>query len=497
MCCLCLLLVFPACSHKEEVEAQVPYDSRVQGRVCFELVRKNVYLLSSLSQAKTIKVTMVSMDGDTLTLPSLPLEGTEDLIRTPYYPVKAGEYFVIGYKCFDLQADLIEDLDISIDEDNYVEVVAGEDLNLSLPTEVKRVLTTSNLYNTLYGICLEILGDNTDLWPKSWDFESGEISIDWAGLEFDTDANSNPTDVIGLVIDGTPQYVINSDTQEEQLVSLVEFRDMKVLPACVSNLTALQSIVVRNCALEELPAELAYSFINSLSVENTNLASLPSELGTMSALTSVEFRGNQMTEFPTCLTDVRTMEIFSLDNERISSIPESIANWGDHLVALDICRTDIEAVPDVFDRLFRVSTLNLSGNKRLSTLPPTLGFYKIPYDEGHTTNSAISGVLLDGCSFVSIPEQLQREGIRNLSMANNKLTTVDGTALQKMTDLEVLVLDGNKLSSFPRLTNPKLVMLSLIGTGLTREQVDLTGLPNLNPNYVFFTQEDYNKTFGY
>lgn len=475
-----------ACSKNDDI-VEPAYNPATQGRLSFELVRKNVYLLSSLDQAKTIKVTLVSLEGDTLVLPSLPLEGTEDLIRTPYCPVPAGEYFLVGYKCFDLQADLIESLDITIDEDNYIEVVAGEDLDLSLPTEVKRVLTTSNLYNTLYGICLEILGEDTDLWPKSWDFDSGEITIDWAGLEFDTDAASNPTDVIGLVIDGEPQYIINSDTWEEQLVSLVEFRDMKVLPACVSNLPALQNIVVRNCAMEQLPDELAYSNITDLTVEHTQLAQLPRSLSQMKNLTAVEFRGNKFTAFPECLTDVSTMEIFTIQDEHITEVPASIANWSDHLIALNICQTDLTSLPDVFDRLHRISTLNLQGNSRLSTLPATLGLYQIPYDaEGHYTLSSINGIVLDDCAFTAIPQAVQRPGIKDLSMARNQLTSVDKAALDKMTDLEVLVLDGNKLTSFPRLTNPRLMMLSLKGTGLTPADVDLSGLPNLNPNYVFF-----------
>lgn len=492
--CLMIGMLMLACSKKEVSEPV--YDPSSQGRVSFELIRNNVYLVSSLSDAKTVKVVLTDEKGDTIALPSLPLTGSEDLIRTPYVPLKAGGYHIIGYRCFDLQADLIEDLDITLDEDNYIEVEAGEDMDIFLPVQVKKVLTTSNLYNTLQGICLEILGDDESLWPKSWDFASGEINIDWAGLEFDTDAFSNPTDVIGFVLDGNEDYIINSDTWEQQLVSLPEFRHVKVLPACLVNLTKLQSIVVRNCDLEDIPSEFEDSYITSLSVENTQLATLPDALGRMPALTDAGFIGNKMTEFPECLTDVKTMEIFTIDNERITSVPASIGNWSDHLTALNIRNTDISELPDVFDKLWRVSTIDLSGNTRLSTLPQSLGLEKIPYGaDGNYSQSAISGLNLMGCAFAEIPAAIQHAGIKVLNLANNKITTIEQSALDKMTDLESLVLDGNHLTSFPRLTNPHLSMLSLIGTGLTREQVDLSGLPNLNPRYVFFTQEDYDKVF--
>lgn len=482
-----------ACKSEEEVE---PYDPTTQGRVSFELVRHNVYILSDLTDARTIKVTLLTSEGDTLALPSLPLSGNEDLISTPFLPLPAGEYTLLGYRCFDLQADLIEDLDIELTKDNRFEVAPGTDTPFSLPIQVKQVLTTSNLYNSLRGICLEILGDDESLWPASWDFESGEIDINWAGLEFDTDANSNPTDVIGLVIDGEPDYIINSDTWERQLVSLPEFHDMKVLPSCVANLTGLQNLVIRRCMLEEIPVEIAKSHINSLAIEHTPLKHLPEELGEMPDLTDVFLRGNALSQFPACFTRVSTMEVFSIEDEALSEIPASIAAWGEHLVSLTIAGTLVKEIPDVFDRLWHISSLDFSRNAHLSTLPPTIGMEKIPYGVGENFSySAITGLDLHECAFTSIPAEVQRGGIRYLNMARNAITQVTAQQISAMTDLETLVLDGNQLTHFPRLTNPRLTMLSLIGTGLTREMVDLSGLPSLNPRYVFFTQEEYDAVF--
>ena len=488
------LLTLLSCRESEEI--QPGYDPATQGQVCFELVRHNVYLMSDLTEARTIRVTLQDAQGDTLRLPSLGLQGNEDRISTGYYPLQAGGYTLLGYRCFDLQGDLLEDLDITLTRDNYFEVEPGDSLPLSLPIQVKRVLTTSNLYNTLRGICLEILGDDEDLWPQSWDFASGEIDINWAGLEFDTDANSNPTDVIGLVIDGYPQYILNSDTWEQQLVSLPEFYDMTILPSCVSNLTGLQSIVVRNTMMEDLPAELQYATISSLAIENTRLSGIPDELGEMKNLTDLSLRSNRLTAFPEAFTRVSTMEIFDLQDEDIQDLPASIAQWGEHLVSLTVSGTRISAVPDVFDRLWHVSTLDLSRNPLLSTLPASIGLEKIPYGtDGRYSYSALTGLLLSDCAFTAIPQAVQRGGIRTLDMARNQIREVSAAQLEAMTDLESLILDGNPLTAFPRITNPHLQMLSLIGTGLTRDQVDLSGLPNLNPRYVFFTQEEYDAVF--
>lgn len=490
---LASFFTFFACKSEEEKPA---YDRATQGRVSFELVRHNVYIIADLTEARTIKISLLTEQGDSLMLPSLALSGTEDLISTAPTALKAGRYTMLGYRCFDLQGDLIEDLDITLTKENQFEVKAGEDMPVSLPVEVKRVLTTSNLYNSLRGICLEILGEDESLWPKSWDFESGEINIDWAGLEFDTDANSNPTDVIGLIIDGKPDYIINSDTWEQQLVSLPEFACMKELPSCVANLTGLQSIVVRNCQMERLPAELQYSNINNFDVENTCLSHVPDELGKMKSLTSMLLRGNQLTAFPECLTDIQTMEIFVLEDEAISEVPASIAQWGEHLVSLSIRGTQITTLPDVFDCLWHVSSLDLSNNTHLSTLPATIGVEKIPYGtDGKYSYTALSGINLSGCAFREIPAVVQRGGLRYLNMSKNGLTSITADQIAAMTDLETLVLDENKLTSFPKLSNPKLQMLSLIGTGLTRDEIDLSDLPSLNPRYVFFTREEYDAVF--
>lgn len=487
------VVLLASCSKNKD--EGIGYDPQTQGRVAFELVRNNVYLITALAEVQTIKVTVAMEDGDTIQLPSMPLAGSENMVSTPMYPLAVGIYRLLGYRCYDLQADLIPELDIQLTEDNVFEVVAGEDLALSLPTKVKQVLTTSNLYNSLRGICLEICGDDESTWPKSWDFTAEGVTPEWVGLEFDTDAMSNPTELIGIVIDGEEDYIINSDTWERQLASLPEFRHMTVLPSAVFNLTALQNIVVRNCDLEDVPAEIEQSLIQSFTVWNTNLASLPDEFGNLTRLTDLSLGRNKLAGMPECITRIKTLEHLTIDDERIASLPESLGELTE-LRALNVTNTDITDVPDVFDRLWRISTLDLHGNRLLSRLPRTVKTLRIPYDDkGHYTVSALNGILLAGCAFTQIPDEVQREGIRVLDMAGNRLTAVSREAIEAMTDLETLILDGNRLTSFPRLTNQKLTMLSLIGTGLTRSQVDLSGMPNLNPRYVFFTQEEYDAVF--
>ena len=81
-------------------------------------------------------------------------------------------------------------------------------------------------------------------------------------------------------------------------------------------------------------------------------------------------------------------------------------------------------------------------------------------------------------------------------MSDNLITHVTKEQLERMPDLNTLVLDRNPLDGFPTIQSDKLGFLSLIDCGLSADDVDVSGLTNLSPHYLFFTQEDYDRTFG-
>lgn len=483
MVSLCLL----SCHKDDVIELPDGY-----GTIQFELARQNVYVLSSLTEAKSIKVTLVDDGAHQLVLPSMELEAIKDAdgnvnyVSTRPYRLPVGHYAIESYRCYDMQADLIEELDITLTKNNEFDVLNGEASSISMPVQVKSPMGADNLYNTLYGLCLEVLGSDRSKWPKSWDFDGEGVDGTWAGLEFEWDVATNEAAYInGLVIDGEEEYIINSDTWEPILVSLPEFKHMKKLPACVANLTKLEGLTIRNCDMEEIDPEVWHSPITSLTIVNTQLKRLPDEIGDMRYLVDVWLEGNQFTEFPECLTRLENMWALNLIDEHITSVPASIANWGKTLCTLTISGTDIKELPDVFDKLYRVSMLDLNSNSQLSTLPASIGLVEIPSESGGFTPTGITGVNLDHCAFTEVPSVLKRPRMEYVSLCYNKLTSVQKSDFDAMTDLQTLKLDGNQFGSFPALTNPKLGYLSLMNCGLTRSQVDITGLPRLHPNFFY------------
>lgn len=494
MCCtlICALFV-SSCSEKdytpaESEEFKVPAG---YGTVSFELVRYNVYgTMTALTDARTIKVVVVNEAGDRKEIPSLTLNGNENLIKTTAYPLPPGHYIVQSYKCFDLNGDLIESLDVNMYKENEFDIVKDECCSMPLVAQVKKPLTISSVYNALYGLCLEVCGSDKSKWPKSWDFEGEGVDGSWAGLEFEWDVDTNsPSELIGIVIDGDEDYIINSETWELQLASLPEFKHMKKLPGCLASLKALDGITIKNCDMEEIDPELQYSSITSLTIINTKLKRIPEELGNLRNLCDVWIEGNDLEAFPTPLTNCKDLYAFVLKDEpKINSVPDAIGNWGENLISLNISGTAISSLPDVFDKLWKVSTLEFENNPNLNTLPATIGLETIPYKNGGFSDTGITGLILDGCSFTSIPDVAKRKRMLTLSMSRNKLTSVSKADFDAMPDLQALYLNDNKFTSFPALTNPKLSFLSLMRCGLQKSQVDVSGLPMLNPIWGFYCE---------
>ena len=479
-------------------------DSRLsptQGEISFQFILSKTYdfslrrpyTLNDLSEIGSVIVT-IEKDGIRQTLPSLRVKGNEEMVSTPYIALEAGEYNLISYRAFDKNANLIDVLDITLERNNEFEIIAGEKCVYELPTKVKQVISTDNYFNSLYALCLEVLGEDKTKWPKSWDFDEGIIDDTWAGLEFEINDYGDPTSINGLVIDGNPQYDYNKEGEWTNL-ALTEFKHMKKLPAAIANLSSLVNLTIRNCDLEELPAEIGSMNIVTLHIENTNLSHFPEEVADMKHLINVYLLNNKFTEFPEVLTQVKDIYHFNMVNEQISHIPASIRNWKE-LSNLIITGSQISELPDVFNDIYKMSILDFSNNKQLSTLPSSLLDTQVPYEGGGYTRKSIRGIYLDGCSFTSIPTEILRADIRELSMRDNLIAHVTKEEIERMTDLNTLILDRNPLDGFPRVESSTIGFLSLIECGLTEDDVDISGLTSLSPHYFFLTQEQYEHTFG-
>lgn len=475
-----LLCGVTGCSEdKEELLAN-------QGLLNFQLTRSTVYMLSSIEEISTVIVTL-EKEGIKYSLPSLEMTGTPELITSTDAKLEAGTYRLHSYRTFAYDGNLLfeEEPETAI----TVQVEAQKTQCMVLPVAVKVVHSTNNIRNVLYALATEAIGEDRTKWPASWD-ENESIKT-WEGLEFEFDDYGNPTALIGLIIDGDGYTDIEFNANLTPIKhGLPEFKNMKRLSGAIVNLPTLQSLIIRDCTLEELPENMNESNLSVIQIENTNLASLPASMGQMKSIKTISLINNKFTQFPEAIQNMKTLAVFDLVNEKIESIPASMTALS-KLISLRIQNSLISELPDVFYNT-TISTLDVRYNAALASLPASIG---VEYDEVYGNQSRLHGLLLDGCAFTAIPAQAVRPGIRTLSMANNKLTQVNADEIAKMTDLQSLILDDNKFTAFPALQHPHIVMLSLVDCELERAQIDVTGLPSLSDQWLIMTPEERDALF--
>lgn len=209
----------------------------------------------------------------------------------------------------------------------------------------------------------------------------------------------------------------------------------------------IESLVIRNIPeFEELPDNLNKSGISSITVLNTSLKEFPKHFENIKHLNTLSIINSKLTEIPASLQKLENLFAVNLDGNEITSFPAELAKSWQKLVSLSMRNTKLQSLPAEIFSMKKVSTFDFRNNPDLSSLPETRG-------EG----VALAGFLLDGCGFTSIPAIAATEGIRMLSLADNKITSVSNNELS--TTLQCLILDGNPLSAAPVINHEKLMEL--------------------------------------
>lgn len=472
MMAVCFLLFSVSGCKEDDADALLPN----QGEISFQFTKIATYTLADLDDIATVKI-ILEKDGAKIELPSLALTGNTELLSTGNVRLEEGHYVLSSYRAFGKNANLIENLDITLTEDNEFDVKAGEQQEYVLPVKVKVLVDPTNNYrNVLFAICTEVLGEDKSKWPPSWDVEE---SLDtWAGLTFETDDYGNLLYITELNIDGDG--------------NLPEFKHMKKLSRAIINFPSMLGLHISNCDLEELPDNIGESKVASIIIENTNLSTFPKSFRNMKKLNDLTLINNKVTELPESIGEIKTLRTIDVIGEKVSKIPASIVNLT-NLVSLRFMNTEISELPDVFDQLYKISTLDMRNNKNLKSLPPSIANTVIG-EEGNRTRKYLRGMLLDGCSFTSIPKEVLNENMQFLSMADNQIQAVTKEEIEAMPNLHTLILDGNRLPSFPAIESDKLLMLSLINCGLKASDIDRSHLPALR--FLFMTQEEYDAIMG-
>lgn len=442
---LCLLLcatLLIGCSDDNETISALPQG---QGEVTFKFVRNNIYTISSLEEMARLKVTL-EKDGKQLVLPTIDLSGNKDSLSTAAVRIDNGMYKVVKYVAYNVKGALIQEA--YLDEDNALEVTHGQISHFYFPLSIRLVYTNHALRNTLYGICREVIGNDSTQWPKSWREENEDMST-WENLEFQYDDYGRIMYLASITFDN-------------------KFAGMRKMPEAVGLITTLEGVQVMDLPeFEELPDNIYKSGMGSISLINTSFKAFPKRFEEMKGLVALSVRNSKMTELPARLSKLEDLLHVDFSGNEIATFPSELAQSWQKVIMLRMTNTKLTSLPENMFDMQRVSTFDLSDNPGLSSLP-----------ESRPAQSAMRGLILNGCGFSTLPK-IAHGQLNLLALANNKLTSLSEADVNALSpSLQGLILNGNNLGSFPKMKADKLTELSLNNCGLT-SLPDLSALPLL------------------
>lgn len=284
--CLVLFTAFFISCKDENAETPL---AEGQGEVTFRFYEHTVYTIDDIADVARIKVTLQKEGSEEeLVLPTIDVNADGEEMVSEVLRLDVGTYSVVRYIAYNNKGDQIHDMYLPESGDNTFVIKHEEAVAFYFPVNILEVQSADMLKNKLFGLCTEILGPDSTLWPKTWREENDDFKT-WENLEFEEDGNHNILYLAGIVFDE-------------------KFKGMKKLPANISRFTTLENIMIRDIPeFEELPIELNESNLQSLEIINTSLASLPENLQ-IKHLYKISIIDSKLTEFPSCLSNHKGLE---------------------------------------------------------------------------------------------------------------------------------------------------------------------------------------------
>lgn len=442
----CLVLcatLFTGCSDDDDAVQTL---GEKQGEVTFKFVRNKVYTISALDEMARLKV-VVEKDGKRDTLQTVDLNGNEEELTSETLALEEGIYKIVKYWAYNSKGVQVQEAYLEVD--NELVVKHDEPALFCFSASIRFVYVNNHLRNMLFGLCAEILGTDSTAWPKTWRLENEDLAT-WENLEFEVDDYGDITYLSSIRFDGKA------------------FPGMKKLPELITSFSTISGIqIVDLPEFEELPDNLDKSSIQSIYISNTGFKQFPRNIEKMEKLYTLVIKDSKLIELPGRLAQLPNIRGVEISGNSISTFPAEIAENWQTVVTLIMNNTKLTTLPDNIFGMAMVSTFDFCNNPGLTSVPESRG-----------SDARMGGLLLDGCALTAIPRIAQGR-MRTLSLANNKITSVSASDLNELSgELETLILNGNKIGSFPKMEHANLMMLSLDDCGL-KGLPDLSALKNL------------------
>jgi Leucine-rich repeat (LRR) protein len=255
------------------------------------------------------------------------------------------------------------------------------------------------------------------------------------------------------------------------------------LPSSIGNLISLQSLDLSSNEIKELPAEIVkLTKLKKIDLSANQLRELPANIIELTSLQELNLSNNQLQELPLDIGKLNSLEDLELSYNQFVEIPAAVGNLSS-LQTLSICSNPLTEISPVISKLTSLTNLILYSNQ-ISTIPAEIGHLsnlkalKMSSNELTTISSEIgklsklTDLYLPTNHLKTLPPEIGKLiSLQDADLAHNQLSTLPNE-LCKLTNLEELDVSYNQLSTLP---NELCKLASLKALRLTSNQ--LTKLP--------------------
>ena len=249
-----------------------------------------------------------------------------------------------------------------------------------------------------------------------------------------------------------------------------------VIPTEIQNLTQLQYLNLESSydtwgyninALDNMPA------LEELYLGNNWLLSLPTNIGNLTGLRTLDVKLGGITTLPTWIDNLTQLRFLNMYGNALTGVPADIGNLA-NLQTLWLFNNDIASLPTEFGNLTGLKTLRLSNNN-LTSLPATFG-----------NLTGLTYIDLQSNLLTSLPTTFGNlVNLQTWIMYNNQITSIP-TGFGNLRSIRHLMLNNNLLTSLPAEFGSlsALISLSLQDNQLTTVPAEFGSLSGLQTLYL-------------
>lgn len=146
---------------------------------------------------------------------------------------------------------------------------------------------------------------------------------------------------------------------------------LKSLPTEISNLINLQTLLLYGNEIAEIPeAIVQLEKLKVLDLSRNQLKCVPDTITKLSNLTTINISSNQLTSFPS-LKNFTKLSVINLASNQLVEFPDICSEQNSNLSEIYLKENLIEQIPHTIDQLVSLKHFSLAKNK-VKTIPKSL-----------------------------------------------------------------------------------------------------------------------------